>query len=292
MTMWHFISDHISDATGSVFVCQKRTAAQGGDTHECFVIRDDTRRFFVKVREDDDTHPLKSEMEGLQALASTNAVLTPNVICYGVTEDKPKGFEYLVLSHIKFIDSGSDWHALGSQLAHLHQSSQSQFGWSSDNYIGASVQHNAWHNDWAAFYAEYRIGSMLERLAHQGHTLTQIDIFVTRIQQLLHSHHPAPSLLHGDLWSGNVGFCAKGPVIFDPAVYVGDRETDIAMTRLFGGFRDAFYEGYNAVYPLDNAYSQRENLYQLYHVLNHALLFSEPYLSQAKSAIMALEKQF
>lgn len=289
--MWHFISDHISEATGSVFVCQRRTAAHGGDTHECFVIRDDTRRFFVKVRKDDGTRPLRREMEGLHALQSTNTVTTPHVICHGITEDKPDGFEYLVLSHIRFIDNASDWHAMGAQLAKLHQVAQGQFGWSDNNFIGASVQYNTWHTDWAAFFAEYRIGSMLERLAESGYTLAHTDSFVNKVQQLLRSHQPAPSLLHGDLWSGNVGFCCKGPVILDPAVYVGDRETDIAMTRLFGGFDASFYDGYNAVYPLDVSYPQRENLYQLYHVLNHALLFNEPYLSQAKSAIMRLEKQ-
>ena len=292
MTMWHFISDHISEATGNVFVCQRRTAAHGGDTHECFVIRDDSRRFFVKVRKDDATRPLHCEMEGLQALESTDTVITPHVVCYGITEDKPDGFEYLVLNHIRFIDTPSDWHTMGAQLAKLHQVSQTQFGWSADNFIGASVQTNTWHSDWATFYAEYRIGSMLERLAMKGHKLTQADIFVTKVQQFLSSHHPAPSLVHGDLWSGNAGFCKKGPVLFDPAVYVGDRETDIAMTRLFGGFGPSFYEGYNAVFPLDASYPTRENLYQLYHVLNHALLFTGAYLSQAKSAIMALEKQF
>ena len=292
MTMWHFISDHISEATGQVFVCQRRTAAHGGDTHECFVIRDDRRRFFVKVRKDDATRPLHCEMEGLHALESTGSVLTPHVVCYGVTEDKPDSFEYLVLNHIRFIEGPADWHQMGRHLAKLHQIPQKQFGWSADNFIGASVQYNIWHHDWAAFYAEYRIGSMLERLAAKGHKLTQLDTFVTQIKQLLASHQPTPSLLHGDLWSGNAGFCAKGPVLFDPAVYIGDREADIAMTRLFGGFGTAFYDGYNAEYPLDASYPQRENLYQLYHILNHALLFTEPYLSQSKSAIMALEKQF
>lgn len=290
MAMWHFISDHISRATDSLFVCQSSQPAHGGDTHQCYILRDDRRRYFVKVRANDGSCPLLAEKEGLAALAQTNTVRTPTVICHGVTDERPTAHEYLVLQHVRFRPcEPDDYYTLGEQLAALHRmAGYPEFGWHQDNFIGASVQYNGWHANWAQFYTEQRIASMLERLAAAGTTFRQTDALLTRIQQLLASHTVSPALLHGDLWSGNVGCCHHGPIVFDPAVSVGDREADLAMTRLFGGFPPAFYDGYAASYPLPSGAAEREPVYQLYHILNHALLFGDPYWSQAKSVMISL----
>ena len=288
--MWHFISEHISDQTGQFFSCQRADPVSGGDTHKSYIIRDTSRRFFVKTRPYDDTQQLSHEAEGLEALAQTCTVAVPKVICHGITKDSTPNTEYLVLSHIRFKEPRSeDYFLLGQQLAALHSvNAYTSYGWPHDNYIGASIQTNGRTASWADFFAEKRIGSMLERLAVNGQWLRNdgdIDHIVTLTRNLLSLHQPHPSLLHGDLWAGNAGFNSKGPVLFDPAVYVGDSETDLAMAELFGGFPSPFFEGYDNHTPIDKNYHLRKPIYQLYPILNHGLLFGAHYIAQAKQVI-------
>lgn len=289
--MWHFISEHISETIGELFVCEHVQKAHGGDSHTSYIMHDHKHRYFVKTRHYDDTQQLNHEAEGLARLAETDTLLTPQVICHGMTKDEQPVMEYLVLGHIHFIDgTSSDYFQLGEHLAALHKvNAFTSYGWPHDNYIGRSIQQNGQSANWSRFFAECRIGSMLERLAEKGIRLTNIDKFVDTTQQALHLHQPHPSLLHGDLWQGNVGFSKKGPVVFDPAIYVGDRETDIAMAELFGGFPPSFFNGYESVTPLHQDYPQRKLLYQLYHILNHALLFGAHYEAQAKDIIKKVQ---
>lgn len=291
--MWHFISEHISETIGELFVCEHVHMAQGGDSHTCYVMRDHKHRYFVKTRQYDDTQQLNHEAEGLVELEKTNTVHTPKVICHGMTKGEHPVMEYLVLHYIHFVEgSTSDYFKLGEQLAALHNvNAYTSYGWSHDNYIGRSIQSNGRSADWSSFFAEYRIGSMLERLAENGVIVTDIDQFVHIVQHALHLHQPHPSLLHGDLWHGNIGFSKKSPMVFDPAVYVGDRETDIAMAELFGGFPPSFYKGYTSLLPQNSEYPQRKLIYQLYHILNHALLFGAHYEAQAKDMIARVKSQ-
>ncbi|MBD3584881.1 fructosamine kinase family protein [Salinimonas sp. HHU 13199] len=291
--MWHFISDHISEVTDQTFICQRASAVSGGDTHSSYIIQSDSRRYFVKLREAHGPDQLTHEAQGLAAIASTNTISNPGVVCHGVAKNDHTSYEYLVLQHLHFTQPDDDgWAVFAHKLAALHQSKQSApFGWPQDNYIGLTRQINHQSDCWATFFAHYRIGVMLENLAHKGEKLTPIDAFVELTEQYLQNHHPTPSLVHGDLWSGNIGFTCKGPVIFDPAVYIGDRETDIAMTCMFGRLPEEFYQHYDTCYSLSNGYQQRQSLYQLYHLLNHALLFGGHYLSAAKSAIIDLQNQ-
>jgi fructosamine-3-kinase len=291
--MWHFISERISDITGELFVCEHVHKAQGGDSHASYVMRDHKHRYFVKTRQYDDTQQLHHEAEGLANLAQTNTILTPKVICHGMTKGESPTMEYLVLQHIHFVDgTAADYCKLGEHLGALHKvNAYTSYGWSHDNYIGLSIQSNGRSADWSSFFAECRIGSMLERLADNGVFLTDIDKFVHTTEQALQLHQPHPALLHGDLWHGNIGFCKKGPIVFDPAVYVGDRETDIAMAELFGGFPPSFFEGYTSLLPLDDEYPRRKLIYQLYHILNHALLFGAHYEAQAKDMIARVQSQ-
>jgi fructosamine-3-kinase len=159
-------------------------------------------------------------------------------------------------------------------LAKLHRVTGPRFGWHRDNHIGLSPQQNSWCDDWATFFWERRIRPQAERAGLQ-----------IKRTKLLENHKPQPSLLHGDLWSGNVGFTAEGPVIFDPAVYYGDREADLAMTELFGGFPDEFYRAYDEAFPLEEGYEQRKHLYNLYHLLNHLNIFGEGYRGQVETTL-------
>ena len=164
-------------------------------------------------------------------------------------------------------------------LARMHRITGPRHGWHRDNYIGTMPQKNAWSDDWISFYRDCRLRPQLERANIDA------EFLLAGMGSLLANHRPEPSLLHGDLWNGNAGFTADGPVIFDPAVYYGDRETDMAMTELFGGFPAAFYSSYAALFPLAPGYEVRKHLYNLYHLLNHLNLFGTGYLLQVNVAL-------
>ena len=159
------------------------------------------------------------------------------------------------------------------------------FGWPQNNFIGHTPQYNHWHSDWVSFYAQQRLQPQLNWAKQKAAPAQLIQLGQQLIEQLpkfFTHYNPQPSLLHGDLWAGNSAFLSHGePILYDPACYYGDRETDLAMTELFGGFSDAFYDGYQQVFPLDKDYPQRRPLYQLYHLLNHFNLFGGHYAQQA-----------
>ena len=176
----------------------------------------------------------------------------------------------------------------------MHRTTRAEFGWVRDNTIGATPQPNTPDPDWVRFWARQRLGFQLALAARNGHggALQRLgETLLGRLPDLL-DHAPAPSLLHGDLWGGNLGYMRDGePVIYDPAVYYGDREADLAMTELFGGFGGDFYAAYREAWPLDPGYASRRDLYNLYHVLNHLNLFGGGYLGQALNLLGRLLAQ-
>jgi len=178
----------------------------------------------------------------------------------------------------------ADWPAMGRMLAALHRHTSARFGWGSDNWIGLSPQQNGWSDDWVAFYRDFRLLPQLERAGLRNEALPVLN----GLKAYFENYNPNPSLLHGDLWNGNAGFTAEGPVMFDPAVYYGDREADLAMTELFGGFPGEFYSFYEELFPLDHGYKTRKHLYNLYHLLNHLNLFGSGYLGQVKATLRLL----
>lgn len=186
------------------------------------------------------------------------------------------GPDFILLEQLDLKRNG-DWAALARMLATLHRQTGPRFGWHRDNNIGATPQTNTWCDDWAEFWQERRMRPQLELARKNGFQLPD--------PPRLEGHHPPPSLLHGDLWRGNASFIDEGPVIFDPAVYYGDRETDLAMTELFGGFPPEFYSVYRKLYPLDAGYEQRKQFYNLYHLLNHLNIFGAGYLAQVRQAL-------
>jgi protein-ribulosamine 3-kinase len=163
------------------------------------------------------------------------------------------------------------------------------FGWDHDNWIGATPQVNTWKEQWVQFFAECRLGPQIKWARNRGLPLSQAGELIESLPDFFDTYAPVPSLLHGDLWSGNAGFLADGtPVIFDPASHYGDRECDLAMTEMFGGFPGEFYRSYNAEWPLHTGYRIRKQLYILYHTLNHYNLFGGGYGSQAEAIIRSL----
>jgi len=247
------------------------------------------REYFAKVVALDDAARLDCEKDGLAALAAANAVRTPRFEDEGRDQDRA----WLVLEWLDLESLGPQAGAtLGAALAALHRIPQKRFGWERDNYIGGSVQPNGWSDDWLAFWREKRLMPQLRlaarnrlpsRLMDRGERLT------ADCEAFFRSYVPEKSLLHGDLWGGNASALPDGtPVIFDPAVYVGDREADLAMTSLFGGFPADFHSAYRAAWPLDDGFRVRRDFYNLYHVLNHANLFAGGYVRQSQDLVERL----
>ncbi|MBN8779303.1 MULTISPECIES: fructosamine kinase family protein [unclassified Thiobacillus] len=276
----HELATAIGHATGLPFEVSGAQAVHGGDISQAFRLSDGMRSVFVKIQPAARLAMFETEAAGLAELAAANAVRVPQVICHGLAA----GQAYLVLDYLPLGTRG-DAVQLGRQLAQQHRVSAAQFGWTRDNWIGATPQPNAWHDDWIGFWRTQRLGFQLRRAAENGHTgALQRDgeALLTRLDAFFGGYVPGPSLLHGDLWGGNHAYLADGtPVIFDPAVYFGDRECDLAMSELFGGFAPDFYAAYREAWPLDAGYAVRKTLYNLYHILNHANLFSGGYATQA-----------
>jgi protein-ribulosamine 3-kinase len=238
-------------------------------------------RFFVRLTDPANRWVLAAEADGLRAIARTGAIRVPRVVASGADAS----VAFLVLEWLDIVDGGRDA-ALGHALARMHGATSSRFGWQRDNTIGATPQANAWSDDWTAFFRDRRLRPQLElaeRNGYGGALRRDGEKLLERIPHLLDGHRPTPSLLHGDLWAGNAGRLRDGsPVIYDPATYYGDRETDLAMTELFGGFGPAFHATYREAMPLPAGYERRRTLYNLYHVLNHLNLFGEAYLVRAE----------
>ena len=276
-------------ATGLEFKAGPSSLGAGGGFATCQRWESTTGPVFVKVAPLSREAALAAEAEGLRELAAANAVRIPGVLGLGVAGDRA----FLALEWIDFGSARAGTETqLGERLARLHRSTAARFGWHRDNTIGATPQRNDWTAGWPTFFAIHRLGFQLElaeRSAHGGRWLERGRELCDRLDAFFVGYAPQPSLLHGDLWGGNWAADASGtPVIFDPATYYGDRETDLAMTHLFGGFGREFYAAYEAAWPLDRGASARRDLYNLYHVLNHLNLFGGGYRTQAGRMIERL----
>ncbi len=263
----------------------------GGCINSAAALRTTGGTFFLKWNASAGEGFFRAEAEGLSALAAAGGVRTPRVVaCCEHQAEVP----WLLL---EWIEEGSaakaSWQDLGQRLASLQRSwsDESGFGWACDNVIGSLPQPNGWRANWGRFWAENRIRPLARELRGAGavtsHQASILDRAADRAGDLLDAAASAdgPSLLHGDLWSGNVLFAAEGePVLIDPAVYVGHREVDLAMSRLFGGFPRAFYRAYEEAWPLQPGHELRLPAYQLYPLLVHARLFGGGYVAAAVRA--------
>ena len=282
------IAAAIGESTGAPFAVLSAKPVGGGSIHRAWHLDDGVRHYFVKSGPIPAAPMFAAEARGLQALSVAAVVRTPAFITLGQTDDRA----FLVLEHLdlRTLDQGGGAR-LGKALAHLHDITGEAFGWSEDNFIGATPQGNSPHHSWPHFFGERRLRPQLQLALRNGMDqalVTKGFGVIERIGGLFVDYQPQPSLLHGDLWSGNAAMAGDAPALFDPACYYGDRETDIAMAELFGGFPVSFYAAYRAAWPLDPGYESRKPLYNLYHILNHFNLFGSAYLGQAQRMIERL----
>jgi protein-ribulosamine 3-kinase len=286
------IAHAISANRGKAFAPENRRVLSGGCINTTVMLEGSGQSYFVKLNDVARVDMFVAESEGLSEIADSKSVRVPQSICAGTHA----GQAYLVLEYLDIgRATGTSDELLGRQLAAMHRTSNLRFGWRRSNTIGSTPQINTPEDDWITFYREHRLRFQLELAAKNGYgdsLQRRGELLLGKLAGFFISYQPQPSLLHGDLWGGNHAALRDGtPVIFDPAVYYGDRETDLAMTELFGGFGPRFYAAYREAWPLDPGYPVRRDLYNLYHVLNHLNLFGGGYRGQAMQLIELLLSQ-
>ena len=285
--MWDEIAIAISQATGAKFICDRHQALSGGCINQATRLSGGQRQFFVKTNTANCLDMFTVEAIALNQMYATHTIRVPQPICWGIADDAA----YLVLENLD-LGGNQDWEAMGRNLAAMHRINCDRgFGWERNNVIGSTPQINNWTHSWLDFWIEYRLAFQISLAKRKGWrcSVSEEKIY-TSLPRFFDNYQPQPSMVHGDLWSGNAAFVDGEPVIFDPALYFGDREVDLAMTELFGGFPSQFYRAYQVAYPLDAGYQQRKTLYNLYHILNHFNLFGGGYGSQANQMIESVLK--
>lgn len=285
--MWNSIAAHISRVTQQPFTVSHHRSVGGGSINQAYALSAGDRAYFVKLNQASQIAMFEAEALGLQQIADTRTIRVPQPICWGTEGNRA----YLVLEWLELgYGDHQAWEAMGRNLAALHRvSSQQGFGWQQHNTIGSTPQLNPWTPDWTTFFVEHRLGYQFRLAEKRGGRFPKQVQLLAAVPKILDGHQPQPSLVHGDLWTGNAAVTQQGePVILDPAVYFGDREVDLAMSQLFGSFPANFYSAYNEVFPLEPGYQQRKILYNLYHILNHFNLFGGGYGSQANQMIESL----
>ncbi len=280
-------------AKGKGVTVEKKQVVHGGDANDAYrLILSDGRSLFLKTNSISNADFFRAEAEGISAIKKTKAVRVPEI--YAVGTDG--AYSFLLMEHIERTWMGQGfWEELGQSLASMHRAdtemfvSGGKYGLNSDNYIGAGKQKNTPKNSWIEFFSECRLRPQFELAAgyFDNRTLKMADRLLDCLDRFLYEPEK-PSLLHGDLWSGNFMSDEKGrPMLIDPAAYVGCSEADIAMTELFGGFDKRFYKSYFEAMGQIPGYNDRRDLYNLYHLTNHLNLFGSTYLS---AVIRIIEK--
>ena len=287
MSLWETIGADIAAATGQQAELSGQESTGGGCINQTLRVRYGADSYFVKLNSASRADMFAAEALGLRELQDSHTLRVPEAVCWGDDGESA----YLVLEDLQ-LGGRDDLAALGEGLAAMHRVTRERFGWDTDNTIGSTLQINTSEHDWVDFWRTQRLQFQLQLAAENGHggrLQSQGEKLLDAFPALFVGYSPPASLLHGDLWSGNYAFIRSGePVIYDPAVYYGDREADLAMTELFGGFGADFYAAYRANYPLDAGYGARKTLYNLYHILNHLNIFGEGYRSQAYRMMDAL----
>ena len=270
----------------------KRTSSvYGGCIHKAWYIElDDGQEFFAKTGPSVALNMLEFESECLKALcefASSSLLVIPKpFVVKQLKSNSILLMPWLNLNHGNQL-------LLGKGLASLHKASSTkdlqQFGWDKNGFIGSAIQKGGWDTNWGKYFVNMRLVPQLKIAQKWGLNKSFYEDLIEQLIPFLNKHEPQPSLVHGDLWSGNSATCksSKG-IIFDPACYWADREVDIAMTRLFGGFSKDFYSGYNSVWKLPACSKNRVDIYNLYHILNHANIFGGSYINQCLSLIKSI----
>jgi fructosamine-3-kinase len=284
MDIWKHIEQQIEQATGSSFRIHGHQSLGGGCINSAFKVGEGEQSYFIKTNDARHAYMFEAEAEALLEMSSSNTVRVPAPVCYGEYGNQC----YVVMEYLE-LGGSADMVEFGRQLAAMHRVRADRFGWHIDNTIGSTPQPNSPADNWVEFWREQRLGFQLQTAARNGYggELQRLgERLLAEVPALFTTHDPVPSMLHGDLWGGNYGALRDGtPVIFDPAFYYGDREADLAMTTLFGGFGGQFYAAYNEAWPLDDGYEVRKTFYNIYHIINHLNLFGGGYHGQAISMI-------
>lgn len=290
------LDEAISKLFGENLHIVSKCPVYGGDINEAYRLSlSDGTAIFMKCNTMSNLPFFEAEAKGLEALRKTDTIGVPKTLAIGT--DETQKISFLLMEYLDAASRVSGyWEIFGRELAALHQAdshsltgenSNLPFGFETDNYIGASRQRNTPKGNWITFFRECRLLpqiEMAEKYFDHGmykkcmKLLDHLDSYLVE---------PAiPSLIHGDLWSGNAVCGSDGKAwILDPAVYVGHFEAELAMTELFGGYPDSFYEAYHEINPIDSGYRDRRDLYNLYHLLNHLNLFGSSYLNSVKRIV-------
>ena len=281
---YNSLAGALVDLFGNSVAITQTDRLSGGDINKAYGLTLNTGdKIFMKANAKSNAAFFTAEAAGLSAIASTKAISTPKIICTGTDDGEDVGYSFLLLEFIKSSGKISTyWETFAQELAAMHKADVGkEFGFSQDNFIGARPQQNTLASSWISFFRDQRLAPQF-KAADSYFTpadrekitklLDNLDRFLIEPEQ--------PSLLHGDLWSGNVMCGSDGKaMLIDPACYVGHREADLAMTELFGGFSPDFYDSYFACAKMEAGYQDRKDIYNLYHLLNHLNLFGRGYLS-------------
>lgn len=283
---WEMVAHRIREVTGGKdLIPSEIRALSSGSINKTAVFLCGPLKFFVKHNEPELLEMFIAEAEGLQTIERAAVIRVPHPVCWGRTDH----MSFLALEYVEMTSlNSSSQEQLGRCLASLHHVAQPRYGWDRNNTIGLTPQNNSETDIWFEFFRDQRLRFQLELAAQKGFSRLRNkgERLLADLGMFFVDHDCVPSLLHGDLWYGNTGTGSQDePVIFDPALYFGDREADIAMTELFGGFSTSFYGAYKEAWPLQEGYELRRTIYNLYHVLNHLNLFGGAYARQAEEMI-------
>ncbi len=283
------IQKRLSDALGRDVSIASACDIGGGCINQAQVlILDDGMRVFVKMNTHSPAGLFETEAMGLRLMVSVSGgPRIPKVIAC----DQEKDARFLILEYLESTSPEGDYFTrFGRALATMHRTTTDAYGLDHNNFIGSTPQINTKEKDGLTFFRDQRLGYQQELARNSGrlpnHIDSKLDQLRVRLEDLLDLENEQPALIHGDLWSGN-HFCGPdgSAAIFDPAVHFGLREADLAMTELFGRMPQAFYDGYHEAFPLNPGYTERRDIYNLYHLLNHLNLFGESYLGSVETII-------
>ena len=271
------IITQLGNALNTTITVNGESSIVGGCINNAIKINTNKGDFFVKWNTNSKANMFQSEYNGLKVLKDTNTIRIPNVLCF---DD-----DFLILEFIPPSNpNNAFWEVFGQKLALMHKQTHSKFGLDFDNYIGSLYQDNTQNKNWTEFFIQNRLQAQLSIGNFSGTLLSDFDKLFQKLPNLFPNEKPA--LLHGDLWSGN--FLAKNgdtTMLIDPAIYYGNREMDIAMSKLFGGFNSDFYFAYNESRPLENGWEERIQICNLYPLLVHVNLFGGAYINQVKNIL-------
>ncbi len=267
----------------------------GGDINKSYALTLTTgERIFMKANAKENVSFFTAEAVGLSAIAQTGTIGTPYVLCTGTDDGEIVGYSFLLLKYIDGEKKRSDYfETLARELVAMHDADTTpftvggKFGFLEDNFIGQRPQVNSSEVEWISFFRQHRLLPQFKAADRyfsdsdrnrNTKLLDNLEKFLVEPEK--------PSILHGDLWNGNIIPNRDGKaILIDPAVYVGHREADLAMTELFGGFPKEFYSAYREAHPLQEGYEERRDIYNLYHLLNHLNMFGTTYLEPVKSIV-------